>query len=350
MPVAEFNDVLVMPIQKLVMGKDMKGGPIWPNWAQRSFERHCRNGKPMDTMPTLLGSPARMTISPAFWGGFVTHHFGHQIADFLMRILPSRLMEPDARVLFSAQGPEPRWFREVLNWMDVPAGNVHIIREPAWLPRLAVVHQPEQLWNGGPSQDHLDAMDRFIAQKLPPSERITTPIYVSRAGLALSQARFAGEAYLEHCLRQAGVCILRPETESVEHQIRTYLAADHLIFSEGSSLHLLQLAGRNFCRVDVLGRRDWDMMKTWVQPRSRSYQHLCAARATIHGLTSFGDNAHHPTMVRKSRRPNNLLETRSVSLPPDQVAATLDQAKLPSLAESVRDAIVSEGSKTLYRA
>lgn len=81
---------MVTPISAIDHGSDGTcGGPIWPDWDNRDVERHCRNGKPVDRRPAEALTDETCDIDNAFWCGFVDQHFGHQIADFMMRVIPT---------------------------------------------------------------------------------------------------------------------------------------------------------------------------------------------------------------------------------------------------------------------
>ena len=98
-----FRDVVVTPYTDLLQfsqGEYHRGGPRWPDWDRQTVARQCRYGKPDDTEPPEAEPTARLG-GPLAWGGAVTSVFGHQIADFSTRLLPTLDEVPDARFAYS---------------------------------------------------------------------------------------------------------------------------------------------------------------------------------------------------------------------------------------------------------
>lgn len=302
----QFSNVVVMPLSSLDhRAGGTCGGPIWPDWDVRVRERHCRNGKPADQCPAEAAVTMICDFKEAYWGGLVDQHFGHQIADFLMRVIPSRFVDPTAKFIFGAgPKPEPGWFWELLEWFDVGRSDVLVVRQPMLARQLRVVPQAEQLWGvEAPTGEHLDVMDRFIAAKTRVSLRSNSVVYVSRAGLHPLRAKFAGEGYIEHCIREAGGTVVRPEATSIEDQMRLYRSARTLIFSGGSALHLLQLAGRSFQDVYVLERRPGSaLLETLLRPRCKLFRQLNITRSLIATLNVLGDREDHAGLSLPSSR------------------------------------------------
>lgn len=287
-PVVPFSSVLAGPMG----GAEHLGGPIWPDWDNRTFERHCRDQKPIDLKPELTQEIAPFALDHAFWGGPIANHFGHQIADFSMRILPSRFVEPNAKLVFSTSLYEPpKWFHEVLRWAEIEPENVLFTKQAHQFNHLNVCGQSEQLWAVGPNSYHLDRMDEFIANKALDLEVINNPIYVSRAGLGVAQAGFAGERYLEHCISEAGGHVFRPELHSIQDQLKVYLRASKLIFAEGSAVHLCQLLGRFNAKIDILIRSQGiNVGNQIITKRVPSYEYVDLLKNVVHGLTLTGEN------------------------------------------------------------
>ncbi len=287
-PVVPFSSVLAGPLG----GAEHLGGPIWPDWDSRTFERHCRDQKPIDCRPELNQEMTPFALDHAFWGGPIASHFGHQIADFSMRIFPSRFVDQNAKLVFCTNLHEPpKWFHEVLRWAEIEPEDVVFTKQALQFNCLSVCEQSEQLWAVGPSNYHLDRMDEFINNKSLDLEVIYKPIYVSRAGLGSSQAGFAGERYLEHCINEAGGYVFRPETHSIQDQLMVYLRASKLIFAEGSAVHLCQLLGRLNSRIDILIRSQGvNVGNQIVSRRVLSYEYVDLLKNVIHGLTYTGEN------------------------------------------------------------
>ena len=298
-----FHDVVVVPyaalLDKWQDGEFHQGGPIWPDWDQQRLARHCREGRPFDIRPEDPETVEHYVETLA-WGGGIDPQFGHQVADFSARLLATTLAHPELPIAFASK-PERGWrtlddtpafFAQILDWFGIPRERVHFINESTMVGQLFVAPQAEQLDGPGPSADYLDALDRLAAARLYelPVERVPA-LYVSRAGMP---ARFAGETYLERALVEAGVHVMRPETLPLLEQIRSYRAAERIIFAEGSAVHVLQLLGHVDADVGVLVRRGGThIAQPNLLPRVRSLDYEDGTAGMVLGILPSGRRATH---------------------------------------------------------
>lgn len=291
-----FRDILVTPFTQLLHrgGPGLhRGGPHWPGFErQPPWIRNCRRGAPNDEPPDPALPEVEMEERLA-WGGPLVRHFGHQIAEFGMRLAPTLAQWPEAVFLHAGHreagvhtlADTPDYFRAMLDWIGLPEARVRIIDRPTLVRELVVAPQAEQIGGPGPSEAHLDWLDARCASRLQKVKQAGT-VYVSRAGV---RARFAGESYLEQLLGAAGVTVVRPETIPLQEQLRTYASADRLIFAEGSAVHGTQLLGRALGHVLVLRRRSQSTMgRTALAPRAKSLQYLDAVLGVVHGRNRYG--------------------------------------------------------------
>jgi hypothetical protein len=292
-----FRDVVVVPYSDLLDrwrdGEIHRGGPVWPDWNDRTAARHGRAGRPVDVRPADPEGVLAEAGSLA-WGGAIADAFGHQVADFSTRLLATVAARPELPITFASR-PDlgyadvpsaPAYFSAILEWLGVPAEQVHVITSPTRVAELFVAPQAEQLSGPGPGAPYLDALDALAQERLgrpEPDERL---LYVSRAGM---EARFAGERYLEEVLRTAGVSVMRPETVPLADQLRQYRNASDLVFAEGSALHALQLLGRLDADVSVLERRPGTKLaQENLRPRVRSLVYEEVATKLVHGVLPTG--------------------------------------------------------------
>lgn len=291
-----FENVLIVPYTQLLDagrgGSAHRGGPIWPDWDKQTVVRHCRKWKPCDHPPAPL-PPEDELAEPIAWGGPIANHFGHQIAEFSTRILPTLSEWPDAVFAFSGAlrrnitslETAPQFFPQMLDWFGVPPGRTRILIKPTLATSLWVMPQGEQLGGVGPDPGYLDMLDELTRRRFGTLVR-EGMLYVSRAG---QRACLAGEAYLETALAQAGVAVFRPENFPLAEQLRRYASAERLLFAEGSALHGTQLLGRSLGHVSVLCRRPASKIAhAFVQPRARSLEYLDFGVKVIHGLDRSG--------------------------------------------------------------
>jgi hypothetical protein len=285
-----FRDVVVTPYTDLLgrpVGKKIhRGGPHWPDWSTQTAARHCRKGVPVDDEPAPA-EPTAALSGPVAWAGAITTHFGHQIADFSSRLLPTLAENADARFAFSMHEEHiarlgsweltPRYFREILGWFGVSPEQTEIIAQPTLVEQLEVAPQGEQQW-GGVEPWYLDLLDTHTESRLG-EIRKSGSLYVSRAG---QRMRFAAETYLEGALEKSGCRVLRPETAPLEEQLRAYASADHIVFAAGSAVHGAHLMGRVLGDVTILMRRSGGFHdRPRLDPRSRSLRYVDAVKAVL---------------------------------------------------------------------
>jgi hypothetical protein len=275
-----------------------RGGPHWPDWDNQTAARYCAGGAPLDEEPPAAEPTATLTGTVA-WGGAVTWHFGHQISDFTTRLLPTLAEVPDARFAYSTHAQAqlrsvdyaPKFFPQILAWYGISPERIEMIADPTLVERLIVAPQAEQTHGPGPEPWYLDLLDANMTARLG-TVNPRGSLYVSRAGI---KARFAGEAYLERVLEDAGFRVLRPETVSLEEQLRAYAGAESIIFAEGSAMHGAQLLGRALGDVTVLVRRsDLRLVEKALRPRARSLLYVDAVAGLVHGCDING----HPARYR----------------------------------------------------
>jgi hypothetical protein len=288
-----FRDVLVTPYIELFGRSAHRGGPRWPDWSNQTTARFCRRGVPIDDEPPEM-EPSSSLEDRVAWGGPVAYalgqvHFGHQIADFSTRLLPTLTELPDVRFAFGVKEEfqreptsgewMPPFFWEILDWYGISSERIDIIGEPTLAKRLVVAPQAEQIGGPGPQDWYLDLLDDHTASRLGRIER-SGSLYVSRS---TQPSHFAGEKYVERALQDRGFQVFYPETVTVEEQLRTFAAAESLIIAEGSALHLPQLMGRALGDVTVLVRHaDWRLAKAELTPRARSLGYVDAVRGVLH--------------------------------------------------------------------
>lgn len=296
----EFRDILVTPFTDLLdstrEGVDHRGGPHWPDFESQTDARHQRSGRPIDVEPEpWSGDEPAVIEGPVAWAGPTVNHFGHQLAEFSMRLIPTDLERPGVPFLFGFRAGRSfpdleratTWFRELLEWCGITQDRVIIVRGPVLARHLVVAPQAEQL-DKGPSEAHLVRMDAWAATRLPRLSRAGAT-FVSRAGLT---SCIAGERYLETVMRDLGVAVVRPETLPLRDQLRMYATSELLLFTEGSAIHGLQLLGRGIGDVVVFNRRRAHRTgATSVAPRARSLTYAEVTSSMVMGLTYDGQVA-----------------------------------------------------------
>lgn len=285
----EFQNVIVTPMTELIQANiglsTHRGGPIWPNWDKQLKARHYRGDVPVDHIPYRNKNDSYAYIDSAAWIGPVSEHFGHQIAEFSMRLPQTLIDSPNTKLLFSPKNDKkitcieesPSYFRAILDWFNVDYDQVVFINEPTLIKNIVVFPQAETLHGDEPLQTHLSRLNYFVnknffntANKNAKKYKIT---YVARS--KMTTGKWAGESYLVKFLERNGINVFFPEKHSLNEQLNVYLHSEHLIFAEGSAIHSLQLVGNNLNKVSIFMRRAgitlWD---NFVRPRCELYEEL----------------------------------------------------------------------------
>ncbi len=285
-----FHNVPVMP-HAAIQEHVPQGGPIWPDFEAQHGARFCYRGRPVDRAPQWQ-KPLRRFRRPAVWGGYLSHEFGHLVAEHLTRLLPASLARPSDIFLFTlplGASPEslPGHVWDLFDWLAVPRAAVRFVTRPSLAPELRVAPQGEMLGNIAPDAGYLDLLDTLPERHgLNTTQRVPMA-YVSRADWAAKgRGAHLGESYLVSLLQRLGVRVIDPGQTSIRDQMQTYAQAEVLVFAEGSALHGRQLLGRINQDIHVLRRRpDTNLAKEQLAPRCRGlfYHDVTADLLTVTG-------------------------------------------------------------------
>jgi hypothetical protein len=254
-----------------------QGGPVPPP-DDDSF-RHRRGGKPADGFETALAGATKLS-GEYIYAGPLYHHFGHFLAEFVHRILPShQTFGPHPFILLASKGANknfdkiPTWIRQILEFLGITPNNCIIINQDTEVETLHVAETGSHLGAYAESS-YLDFLKDFSRNRIQdyagrwPSHR---KIYVSRSGIEHG-GNFLGERYLEALLRDVGYHIMKPETLSFAHQAWLYMHAEEIIFCEGSACHGCELFGSGTLgRVFLLAKRELNTFTRVLRPRSREF-------------------------------------------------------------------------------
>jgi hypothetical protein len=216
-----------------------------------------RKGSYQNVARPLEGSNIlpRISGSHVFGGMLQNTHFGHFVAESLARLWSfDQLSEEYKSVLFFARvrgKPIPQWATELFSYI-IPKCSVRLIGEPTVIERLAVPSQSADrigtIHGNSLVRDAMSAL-REIGQ--PAGKKI----FVSRSQLSGVEGCILVEEYLEKLLSDQGYEIIHPERMTIYQQFEAYNAADHIIFSEGSAIHLYALAARSDQKTFIVWRR-----------------------------------------------------------------------------------------------
>lgn len=291
----QHHDIVVYPYAELLDSprglSDSKGGPLWPDWGHAGARRFCRDNVPVDQQPAASPCETTSKSSLAFWCGPVCHHYGHFISDFFTRVaayLPLETKDSTRAVKFifadreGGTGYLPLFADQIFKWMGIPRRFIEIVTRPTLFRSLICAPQQEQLIDVPPSKEYLLHLDNLNRRRLSYPMSREQRLYVSRAGM--STGLIAGESYLEYLFSRLGYAVIRPEYLSIREQLLLYSNASHIVFSEGSALHTLQLLGSLKCRVTIILRRSNPFLPRILGSRVASLGYVEQAMPPIHGL------------------------------------------------------------------
>ena len=268
-------------------GSVHRGGPSWPDWDDQVAARHCQRGTPIDDQPELA-EPTSIIDRHIAWGGPITRHFGHQVADFSMRLLDTTDNLPGVAIAFASHPREgidsiataPAFFRDTLAWLGIAASDAFLIREPTVARGLSVAPQAEQIHGPGPSAAHLDRLDSLMGRRLLNREELTACTCLAQAntrGLRAKPSRGCAPSRRRH-RDQAG-------NATAARSAGAYAGADRIIFAEGSAVHAVNLLGSSLGDVLIINRRAGrDLGIESLIPRARSVFYVEAVASLVHGL------------------------------------------------------------------
>jgi tetratricopeptide (TPR) repeat protein len=293
---ASFNDLLVVPYSELlnsIIGlSEHRGGPVFPHWDLEVRARHCRRGwQPVDDPPKV--GPEAPEFLPGRWAwiGPVCHHFGHQVADFSMRILPARASGYSGGYLAAVRAGQPasmsaapKFFLDILDYCGVDPARVHLVNRPTRVEQLLIFDQAEMIFGPPPTPEWLAELERHYHESTR-SQQPFKPgsiVYVTRSRIA--RGTIAGELEIDRLLRKKGVQVVHPEDHGLHTLLPLYVSAEHVVFSEGSAMHALQFLGRQLRHVTIVGRgQSLAFGKNFLAPRCESLVHVDAVSGGISG-------------------------------------------------------------------
>jgi hypothetical protein len=222
-----------------------------------------RNGRLKVTTPPPIPGPATVTESLSgtwLFGGMLYGHFGHFLCESTARLwaldapgprIEGVLFYPKKHVTreWRLLGPVQPWL--TIAGIEVP---VRLAMEPLIVARLMV---PDQGFGTGDMIAASPEYRAFVAAHFGAkvASKGPTRIYISRTRLFAKRGRILGEVHLEALLEAEGYSIFHPQEHSIEDQIAQYKAADVVISTDCSALHLAAFFARSNTKVAIITRR-----------------------------------------------------------------------------------------------
>lgn len=291
----KYRNIVVTPYEELMdtpRGLSFhKGGPIWPNWNENE-NRHRIGSVFTDIRPEIRISESDLEVisDDLYWCGAIVNHYGHQIVDFLSRVLSYKeILKKRGMLCFSVHPRSgitsikeaPVFFKYMLDWFGIPYQKIRIVSKPIMAKVLYSTPQNEAHGSDQLEKSYLDLL-RSNEEKIK-FNTSTKPLYISRCGQKTGM--IAGESYLEEYFIKNGIDVIRPEKYDLLEQLKRYKSHKNLIFAEGSAIHTLQLLGKLDNNIFILNRREGERI---------AYNSLISRGATVKyidlGANIFGFN------------------------------------------------------------
>jgi hypothetical protein len=254
----------------MVQPDGLEGGERFDGGVYYSDGKVCDLGlqiKPAKNVPLPVGPADLLHVEGhhVFGGLLQNLHFGHFLVESLARLWAFDHLENSYRsVIYNLRVPGEKVaaFASEMLEMLVPEANVRIVRAPTEFEMLAV---PQELVQPESGFMYGHPMIRTMCNRLRFHHPAGGPkkIYLSRARLPKEGGGILGDHLIDEYLKEEGYTILYPETMTVREQVEVYLSAEHLIFAEGSAIHLYALVATPKQRAFVIYRRRGWMPFAW---------------------------------------------------------------------------------------
>lgn len=249
----EITGVQMSPPRGEQLVRGIRYGPIYPDYYTHTDILCPVTQRNRECMPASCpSSKERVIEEPLVWGGHVSAHYGHFLAETSSRIPQYKHRGINEKICFSTRKDQliKPWFWEVLEWYGYSKEDVVLIPVGAIVKKLTCLPLNEYHLNRQFTQpEYLSMLDQ-IHPPVPEQDKQGT-YYISRTEY---KPGFCGEKYLEIFLEKQGVEIVYPEQLSVLEQLEIYRKAKSLIFMAGSSLFTLMLLGTLNCNVLYITR------------------------------------------------------------------------------------------------
>jgi Glycosyltransferase 61 len=254
---------------------------------------HLRFRRNMTINTSTYASPPDEEVSARaagthVYGGVLSGHFGHFIAESLHRLWPvyTDVKLANAPIVYHSAGRHlkrkadyPSWMRRVFDHVGIDFDRVMVIEDPIEIEHLVVADQGSQL-GMGPVSPAYSSIFPPPRPGVPPVAERTGNVYVSRSKY-IHSGSYLGEPLIEKYLENTGRFeILHPQEFDIATVVDKFERSETAVFVEGSALHILELCRNPPPNVFIIARRNEVAWKAYfenmVAKKSR--------RMVIHGV------------------------------------------------------------------
>lgn len=241
-----------------------------PHGRARHRGRHLRQTR---DRPAALPVPGRARGLPDHSGHAPVRRrhadaFRHYILETLSRCWAlAHLDRPVDSVVFLTAGrrapPEEPPIPDLLRILGISVP-FRYVQQTTQVETLIV---PRQGLGMGVNAAGLEAHRRFLREAFGaiPAKPTIPRRYISRRKYNLRRGGYLAEAWLEQELEAQGYVVFHPQEAPLEEQIATYRAAERIVSSDNSALHVVAMVGREDQRIAILLRRHYGAVDLFPQ-------------------------------------------------------------------------------------
>lgn len=305
---------------------------------EHARRRHFPDRVVTDPAVLDVSEPAQRVL-PGRWlyGGIWMRHFGHFIIETLTGVWPEPEESFDG-VVFHELDPAARkpWQQDLLlrtGWAGSGLRTEWVDRQPGQTEVEELV-VPTVGFHLGRSV--LGAV-RSLWERMMVDTATEGPVFLSRARMGHDQKdrRYDGDLELDALLEARGIRVVRPETLSIEEQLRSVASASALVGFEGSQLHLSAFARRGTPVVSIgngrnraaANRTQWLICEVSQQPLETVPLLTCGDRRDVDATVSAVLRALDPSAPKRRPQRRDIDERVSVDrgtlLPADLLMARI---------------------------
>ncbi|MBR0679002.1 glycosyltransferase family 61 protein [Roseomonas eburnea] len=233
----------------------LEGGPVFPAAAPGWVHMPARAGRIWARGPESV--PAGVAFEEvrgryAFAGPCLAH-FGHMLGEFVHRLWVLR-DDPDLVPLLVATRQQGAGIPGFLaEWLRLVGARPPLLVDRPMRLEEVVVGEPGRVLGTATSAEYGAVLGGMLPPALLAPSGGASRLAIMRGHL--QTGRCVGEAWIESFLATQGYRIFRPEAHSLAEQIAALAAADRIVMSEGSAMHLFDVLPPIRAEVAVLVRR-----------------------------------------------------------------------------------------------
>ena len=288
----KIDNAIVKPIKMEEKHNKWLGGVVFPHYMpaifrhrrssinldQEKISRHQRDGSLKQEIVYLdeftevneqhnLGSDHSHTYRGTYiYGGPFHPHFGHALTESIHRLWAFDASIHDGIVFAISALPNtsqaeytlPLWFTQILEIIGIPLAKCVLVTNNYCIFENLIIPEPGSELTLGPKKWYFSYLEKLQQRifELTNHLRKDKPekLFLGRNHIPFSGI-IAGENYFEAMLADEGYISLKPENYDVIEQLAYLISAKKIVFTEGSSIYLLELISCLDTEIACIPRR-----------------------------------------------------------------------------------------------